>query len=169
MQCHRCGNFIAQDARFCSHCGSPIFTPQPYAVPVLDTNRVSRHIQSLGSLWLLYAGIRLLAGLGGLFFIHSTFLHHMNQNWGPFSNAWEGILWPFAATSLVFTLLLTLFTGFSLVTRQPWGRVLAIIYGIFALIHFPLGTALGIYTLWVLAPRISGEEYARLSTAATQA
>jgi hypothetical protein len=35
----------------------------------------------------------------------------------------------------------------------------AIIAAIFALIKFPLGTALGIYTLWVLAPGASGLEY----------
>jgi hypothetical protein len=35
----------------------------------------------------------------------------------------------------------------------------AIIAAILALIKFPFGTALGIYTLWVLAPGASGLEY----------
>ena len=37
--------------------------------------------------------------------------------------------------------------------------VLAIIAAILALLKFPIGTALGIYTLWVLAPGASGLEY----------
>jgi hypothetical protein len=49
-------------------------------------------------------------------------------------------------------------------TRQPWGRVLAIIFAILALIHLPLGTALGIYTLWVLAPGASADEYAAITS-----
>ena len=53
--------------------------------------------------------------------------------------------------------------GFSLLRRKPWGRTLAIILGILVLIRIPLGTALGIYTLWVLAPSASGEEYAALA------
>jgi hypothetical protein len=37
--------------------------------------------------------------------------------------------------------------------------VLAIIFGILALFHPLLGTALGIYTLYVMAPSLSGAEY----------
>lgn len=40
--------------------------------------------------------------------------------------------------------------GYGLLRRQPWGRILAIIVGILSLANFPLGTAVGVYTLWVL-------------------
>jgi hypothetical protein len=43
--------------------------------------------------------------------------------------------------------------------HKSWGRILAIVIGILALITIPFGTALGIYTLWVLAPSTSGAEY----------
>ncbi len=46
-----------------------------------------------------------------------------------------------------------------LLNRRPWGRTVAIIVAILALVKFPFGTALGIYTLWVLAPGASGLEY----------
>ena len=170
MQCQRCGYVSPQDARFCSHCGASAFVQpvRPYVSPVHDYGRVSRHLQSLGTLWLIYAALRLLTGMAGLFFVHSTFLHHVNHfGWGPWSNGWAGMIWPFAATSLVMSLALALLTGFALITRQPWGRVLAIIYGVLTLIHFPFGTAVGIYTLWVLAPGLSGYEYNQLSRTAT--
>ena len=38
---------------------------------------------------------------------------------------------------------------------------LAIVLGFFVLFHFVLGTALGIYTLWVLLPAQSQIEYQR--------
>ncbi len=60
---------------------------------------------------------------------------------------------------LVFAAALALVAGFGLLNRRPWGRVVAIIAAILALLKFPLGTALGIYTLWVLAPGASGLEY----------
>jgi len=50
-------------------------------------------------------------------------------------------------------------TGYALLTRKPWARILAIVLGILALIKLPFGTALGIYTLWVLAPQASGAEW----------
>src|SRR6266852_3303715 len=40
--------------------------------------------------------------------------------------------------------------GWGLLQRQPWARTIAIVLGILALFHPPFGTALGIYTLWVL-------------------
>lgn len=56
--------------------------------------------------------------------------------------------------------------GIGLLTRQSWARLLTIMLGFVSLIDMPLGTALGIYTLWVLLPGASGQEYARMTRAA---
>jgi protein-S-isoprenylcysteine O-methyltransferase Ste14 len=42
--------------------------------------------------------------------------------------------------------------GWGLMRHERWARVTAIVVGIVAILHPPLGTALGIYTLWVLLP-----------------
>ena len=55
--------------------------------------------------------------------------------------------------------------GWGLLNREPWGRVLALVLGFLALIHVPFGTALGVYTLWVLLPAHSEEEYAKYQAA----
>jgi hypothetical protein len=70
-----------------------------------------------------------------------------------------------ALFSLMVSVGCVVLTGWALLTRQPWGRIFAIVFGVIALIHFPLGTALGIYTLWVLAPRLSGDQYAAIAYA----
>jgi hypothetical protein len=56
-----------------------------------------------------------------------------------------------------------LLVGYGLLARQGWGRVLAIVFGILSLIRIPFGTALGIYTLWVLAPGAAGAEWQEVS------
>ena len=56
--------------------------------------------------------------------------------------------------------------GWGLLERQPWARMLAIVLGCFSLLDMPFGTALGIYTLWVLLPAASEEEYRRIARAA---
>ena len=68
-------------------------------------------------------------------------------------------LLPVIAVYTVITAALALLVGYSLLTRRPWGRTLAIVVGILTLLKPLLGTALGIYTLWVLAPSVSGYEY----------
>jgi hypothetical protein len=40
--------------------------------------------------------------------------------------------------------------GIGLLSHQAWARILALVLGILNLPGFPVGTLLGIYTLWVL-------------------
>ena len=40
--------------------------------------------------------------------------------------------------------------GIGLLKRREWARILTIILGIFHLFGFPIGTAIGVYTLYVL-------------------
>jgi ABC-type glycerol-3-phosphate transport system permease component len=172
MTCSTCGNALAQNARFCSRCGAQVsFRAQPGTVyapsAMFSYGRVTRNIQTLGTLWLLYAGLRTLLGLVGVLFLHGIFgshFHHSDFNfgWSPFGHMWMDSLLPIAFFSVLVGVGCTVLTGYALITRQPWGRVLAIIFAIFELFHFPVGTALGIYTLWVLAPRFSGDEYAAM-------
>jgi hypothetical protein len=53
--------------------------------------------------------------------------------------------------------------AWGLLERQPWARVLGIVLAFLALLRIPFGTALGIYTLWVLLPESSGREYDALA------
>lgn len=56
--------------------------------------------------------------------------------------------------------------GWGLIKFQPWARMAAIVLGIVSLLHPPFGTALGIYTLWVLLSDQGGVAYQRLARAA---
>jgi hypothetical protein len=40
--------------------------------------------------------------------------------------------------------------GWGMLRYRPWARILGIVFAFFDLPAFPLGTALGVYTLWVL-------------------
>lgn len=50
----------------------------------------------------------------------------------------------------------SLIAGIGLLKQKSWARTLAIIVAIVALAGFPLGTAAGIYTLWVLTQKETG-------------
>jgi len=56
--------------------------------------------------------------------------------------------------------------GWGLLQREEWARVFALVLGFVALLSVPIGTALGIYTLWVLMPSQSEREYRELAAAA---
>jgi hypothetical protein len=57
-------------------------------------------------------------------------------------------------------------SGWGLLQREPWARAATLIVGFISLFNVPLGTALGIYTLWVLLPAQSDDEYNALAKAA---
>jgi hypothetical protein len=40
--------------------------------------------------------------------------------------------------------------GWGLYQRKNWARIVVLIVGIIILVNFPVGTALGIYTIWVV-------------------
>lgn len=171
MVCVQCGNELPAGARFCSHCGAAVYiapvqpmAANPYYIDPSAT-RVSRHIQTLGIMWVIYAAWRLISKIIGMFFAHAIFSHMDINGWGPFGSTLTHAWLPAAIVSLLFSTALSVVTAYALIHRLPWGRVIAIITAILALIHPLLGTALGIYTLWVLAPSLSGAEYDALTAA----
>lgn len=50
---------------------------------------------------------------------------------------------------IVFAVVPTFIAGIALITKQSWGPLLAMIVGIFKLFAFPIGTAIGIYAIWI--------------------
>jgi hypothetical protein len=128
--------------------------------------RVHRHLQTLGILWCVFGVYRVIGGLMGMFVLRAISIRGFGSDW-PFNNHYHRMVGPEFMASLlpiiaVYTVIvsaLALIVGYSLLTRRPWGRILAIVVGILTLFKPILGTALGIYTLWVLASGASGLEY----------
>ena len=53
-----------------------------------------------------------------------------------------------------------LLAGYGLLAKKPWARVLAMVVGILSLVNFPVGTAIGLYTLWVLTQPAATDYFA---------
>ena len=172
MLCQSCGNPVAGPGAFCTRCGlqAPFVTATGQPIPpppgYLHPSRVFRHIQALGILWFLYGIYRAAAGLFATFILAGIAPRFGFGPWtmpGEFWRFGHGRFWaPIMAVITVYTAisaLLSFLVGYGLTTRAPWARILAIIAAILALIRIPFGTALGIYTLWALAPATSALEY----------
>jgi len=121
--------------------------------------RIAGHVRLLGILWLALSALRLIPGfflmvLGGA--------RLFPPEVPPFVHA------VLPAIGMVFLILagIGIAAGAGLLTHQPWARMLAIIFGAFSLIDISFGTAIGIYTLWVLLPAESEQEYRSISHAA---
>ncbi len=111
------------------------------------------HVKVLAVLYLVMSGIGLLFALL-IFFAMGTAASIVGMSASPDDAA---IAIPFlgitgTAISL-FLLLLSLpglITGWGMLKLKPWARILGIVLAVISLINFPIGTAIGVYGLWVL-------------------
>jgi hypothetical protein len=123
--------------------------------------RIAGHVRLLGILWLASAAIHIIPG-----FFLMTFFHPGMGILPPDVPQFLPGLLRMIGLALTGASILGIIAGWGLLERQPWARTLAIVLGCFSLIKVPFGTALGIYTLWVLLPAQSEEEYRQIARAA---
>jgi hypothetical protein len=186
MYCDGCGGQLNVGAQFCSKCGKAIVPsavgaagpssgagrgvgPAAYGAQAGVYDRVRRNFRILAGLWLITGILRLVGAVCMLVFgtVFLPFLRGgMGPSW-PFSGRW-GMEIPLLGGLFSVVVFLGVFGALHLVLawglfeRASWARTLGIVIGFLALLRFPLGTALGVYTLWVMLPQESGAEYARM-------
>jgi hypothetical protein len=118
------------------------------------------HLKLLGILNIVWSSISLLIGLvvllvfGGLAgFLAATGMSPVswNDNSGGLIVAPFMALIGFGIVLLICVLSLPAFIGgIGLLKLKSWSRILMIVISIFHLFSFPIGSALGVYGLWVL-------------------
>lgn len=179
MFCDQCGREAASDARFCNICGRAFSAAGPApagpgpAPPVYyqqgAAGRLNSHLRTLGILWLISGVLRTLNVLGlwlvGRMIIPGVFSFAHGTAFPPgLDRIIEGGIF-IGSGFLMLQAGLAFFTAWGLLERLSWGRVVGIVAGILSLLRIPFGTALGIYTLWVLLPATSEIEYRNLARA----
>jgi len=164
MFCDACGAQLQISQRHCSGCGKMV-TGSIEGYPT--RNRIQEHVRLLAILWFALSAFEALGGVVLLVLANTLFLHFSEVTQAPAPTG--GFLHLLFTVLGVFVLAKSVagfFTAWGLLNREPWARMMALVLGFLALIHPPLGTALGVYTLWVLLPSDSEVEYARYQNAA---
>lgn len=116
----------------------------------MDRVDMDKHLNVLAYLHIGYSLVGLLGAVVLLMFLSGV---------GLIPTLNSGRIAPLAVLTLIATiigflmilrLLPGLVGGIGLLKRKQWSRILLIVVAILDLFAIPLGTALGIYTLWVL-------------------
>jgi hypothetical protein len=160
MFCDRCGSSVASDQRFCGRCGREFVGGA--GGPVLAfprRNRVVEHIRLVAILWLALSALNAVGGVL-LFVVANTLILHLPEMGAPSeATAWLHPLLSCVAILVLAKGVLGFLAGWGLLQRESWARMLTLVLAFLALFNIPFGTALGIYTLWVLLPAGSDAEY----------
>jgi hypothetical protein len=112
----------------------------------LNERDIDQHVTILGWLYIVSNAILLPIGLCGLLFFAGI-------GFATADPTAFGILGTVGLVSVLFFAVLALpglLAAYGLLKRRKWGYFLGIIMGFLSIINFPVGTAIGIYTLFVL-------------------
>jgi hypothetical protein len=156
---------VQSDQRFCSRCGRQFGSA--VAVPYPHPNRVQEHVRLLGVLWLVLAVLTAVGGIV-LIILATTVFPHLQEMGAPpeMPTAFLHSLFHALGALLLLKAAACFLAGWGLMRLEPWARMLTIVLAFLALFNIPFGTALGIFTLWVLLPVQSEREYVELTRTA---
>jgi hypothetical protein len=174
MFCSSCGQPMGASQTICQKCARQSTPMVSYAPAPYQSNRVHRHMHTVAILWIAYSLWILLHWAIAVGFLTGAF-----HNWAHLNHGFDGLYaFPFSHVSWIVPFItaimtavmagraiLCVVTGISLLRCATWARTLALVAAFLALIHPFAGTILGIYTLWVLLPSASGQEYDQIVVA----
>jgi hypothetical protein len=159
MFCDGCGATMQAGQGFCSRCGKQIVGP--VMTMQQRPGRVQRHLHLLAIFWFAISAFNSIIGVV-LYIIANTLLAPGGSAGAP------TFLRPLLSVVAIIILggsALGFTAGWGLMHRDPWARVLTLVLAFLVLfINIPIGTAVGVYTMWVLLPGESEHEYESLVT-----
>jgi hypothetical protein len=113
---------------------------------VSDLSRIEKHITLVAVFHIVYHALGFLVGLT-VFAVLSLIGRLTHDPVAATILRWIGT---FSGTFFIVLSVPGVVAGFWLLRRREWARILTLIVGALGLIDIPLGTALGVYTFWVL-------------------
>jgi hypothetical protein len=130
------------EENLCSQCGTKLSAD----VDITQTNQMEKHVTLVAIINIVFGSIGILVGLFLLVVI--TFGGLISGD--PEAMSITGIV---GTTLCGFFLLLSVpevIGGIGLLKRRGWAKILVLIISILDLVNIPIGTAIGIYAIWVL-------------------
>jgi hypothetical protein len=159
MFCDGCGTAVQVGQEFCGRCGKQIvgtLTKMPER-----RSRVQEHIHLVGIFWLALSAYDVIGGVAA-YIVGNTIFARGNHTGAP------TFLHPLLSAIGLMILgkaALGFVAGWGLLRRESWARTLALVLSFIALFSVPFGTAVGVYTLWVLLAGDSEQEYEYIADA----
>jgi len=129
--------------------------------------RVQEHVHLLGILWLAMSAFNAVGGLI-LLILGNTLFPHLREMKDVPPDVPVGFLTALFSTLGIIVLAKAacgFIAGWGLMQRETWARVVKLVLSFISLFNIPFGTAIGVYTMWVLLPGQSQKEYDALVAA----
>jgi len=107
---------------------------------------MDKHVTALGILYIVFSALRIIAAIT----VYIVLIGVGIISEDPEAMQILATVGTIVSFVLFFCSIPGIIGGIGLLNRQGWARILIIILGFLNLLKIPIGTALGIYTIWVL-------------------
>lgn len=121
----------------------------------MTERELNQHVKIIG--WLNIAGAALFLLIGAFVFLLLVGVGAASGD--PEAVPVLTVVATFVGGFMLVMALPVLAAGYGLLKRRSWGRILGIIVGVLNLPNFPLGTIIGVYSLWVLLQSEAAEYF----------
>jgi len=119
---------------------------------------MEKHLPVVGWLNIVHSGIAILLGIfAWIFLVGLSTIPDVRHEAGTILH----IVGFFFAALMTLVSAPGIIGGIGMLKRQNWSRIVLIVVGFLNLAAFPIGTAIGIYTLWVLLREETAKLFAR--------
>jgi hypothetical protein len=113
----------------------------------MENRNMKQHVSFVGA---LHIGFGILGMIGALaVYIIFNFAHGMVES-DPIAEQILGFLGGTLSLIILFFACLGIIGGIGLFSYRPWARILVMIVSAINCLNIPIGTAKGIYSIWVL-------------------
>ncbi len=112
----------------------------------METNRMEKHVSILGILYIIFSILGIMISMLVFWVLLGSGLASGDEE----AIAILAIIGTAASGFILLLSIPGIIGGIWLMKWKPWARILVLILGFLNLIDIPFGTALGIYTIWVL-------------------
>ncbi|HEV2963616.1 MAG TPA: hypothetical protein VG649_17445 [Candidatus Angelobacter sp.] len=121
---------------------------------------MEHHLHLLGIFWIVYSILHGIAGAVLIILANTLFspLRHFEIGAPLFLQP----LLSFVGALILVKGIVGVAAGYGLIQRAPWARITTIVLAFIAMLNVPFGTALGIYTVWVLLSPGADTQYQTL-------
>jgi len=115
--------------------------------------KMEKHVKILGALYIALSVPNVFAAI----IVSTVFVGSGILSGDPEAAGILNLVGSLISYFLVIISIPGLIAGFGLLARKNWARLLAVVMGFLNLPNVPMGTAVGIYTFWVLLQDESDE------------
>jgi hypothetical protein len=126
----------------------------------LSEQDLQLQVTIVGWLQIVSNAILVILGLCGFVFLVGIGFIPLADSGDPVGLTILGLIGTIGLAFFGLLALPGILAGYGLLKRERWGQILGIIVGFLGLVNFPVGTAIGAYTLFVLFQDSANEYFA---------